>query len=127
MSRRDTRVRYDASMPRWELGSEERLKQIAMELFAEKGFEETSVVEIAKRARVTTRTFFRYFPDKREVLFAESDGLRSALVERIIEAPDVDQPLRTVLTALSEFDWGSLGRESQRQRHAVIAANPELL
>ncbi|MBU2667825.1 TetR family transcriptional regulator [Actinoplanes bogorensis] len=113
-------------MPRWESGSAERLTRIAMELFAEKGFEETSVVEIAKRARVTTRTFFRYFPDKREVLFAESDGLRAALVERIRQAPD-DEPLAVVLGALAGFDWDTLGREAQRQRHAVIAANPELL
>ena len=61
-------------MPRWELGSADRLKAATMALFAEKGVEETSVVEIAQRARVTTRTFFRYFPDKRDVLFAESDG-----------------------------------------------------
>lgn len=114
-------------MPRWELGSEDRLKKTALELFDEKGFEDASVVEIAKRARVTTRTFFRYFSDKRDVLFAEADDLRAALVEKILEAPDVVNPLQVVTRTLVEFDWEAMGRDSQRQRHAVIAANPELL
>jgi AcrR family transcriptional regulator len=115
-------------MPRWEHGSEERLKKAALELFEEQGFENTSVIEISKRAGVTTRTFFRYFSDKREVLFAGSDALRAALVEKILEAPDVVEPLLIVIGALSEFDWEALGsRNSQRRRQAVIAANPELL
>ena len=67
-------------MPRWEHGSEDRLQIASIELFASRGFENTSVVEIAERARVATRTFFRYFSDKREVLFAASDHLREALV-----------------------------------------------
>jgi AcrR family transcriptional regulator len=114
-------------MPRWEHGSEERLKKAAIELFEEQGFENTSVIQISERARVTTRTFFRYFSDKREVLFAGSDELRAVLVERILQAPDVGEPLQVVLAVLSEFDWDSLGsRKSQRQRQAVIAANPEL-
>jgi AcrR family transcriptional regulator len=115
-------------MPRWEHGSEERLKKAALELFKEQGFENTSVIEISKRARVTTRTFFRYFSDKREVLFAGSDELRAVLVDKILEAPDVGEPLRVVIGALSEFNWKSLGsRKSQRQRQTVIAANSELL
>jgi AcrR family transcriptional regulator len=113
---------------RWEHGSEERLKKAAIELFDEQGFENTSVIEISERARVTTRTFFRYFSDKREVLFAGSDELRAVLVEKILQAPDVGEPLQVVIGALSEFDWENLGsRNSQRQRQAVIAANPELL
>ena len=76
----------------------------------------------------TTRTFFRYFSDKREVLFAGSDELRAVLVEKILQAPDVGEPLQVVIGILSEFDWESLGpRKSHRQRQAVIAANPELL
>jgi AcrR family transcriptional regulator len=115
-------------MPRWEHGSEDRLKKAALELFDEQGFENTSVIEISERARVTTRTFFRYFSDKREVLFAGSDALRAVLVEKILQVPDVGEPLQVVTAVLSEFDWESLGsRNSQRQRQAVIAANPELL
>ena len=115
-------------MPRWEHGSEDRLKTAALELFDEQGFENTSVIEIAERARVATRTFFRYFSDKREVLFGGTDALRAVLVERILHAPDVSEPLRLVIRVLTEFDWQSLGsRESQRRRHAVIAANPDLV
>jgi AcrR family transcriptional regulator len=114
-------------MPRWEQGSADRLTTAALELFEERGFEDTSVVEIADRARVTTRTFFRYFPDKREVLFAESDRIRTALVQAILDAPEVTEPLQVVISVLTEFDWTGPGRELQRRRHAVLAANPGLL
>lgn len=114
-------------MPRWEQGSADRLTRAALELFEEQGFESTSVVEIADRARLTTRTFFRYFPDKAEVLFAESERIRAALVQKILDAPDVSEPLHVVTTILVEFDWNGPSMEMQRQRHAVIAANPGLL
>lgn len=115
-------------MPRWEQGSEDRLKKAAIELFAELGFEQTSVVEIARRAGVTTRTFFRYFADKREVLFTGSDDLRAALVEQILQAPDLAEPLQAVMRLLAAFNWECMGsRDFQRHRQAVIAANPELL
>jgi AcrR family transcriptional regulator len=115
-------------MPRWEHGSEDRLKQAALELFDEQGFEDTSTIEIAARAGVTNRTFFRYFADKREVLSADADDLRTILVEKLRQAPDFTEPLRAVIGVLAEFDWEMLGpRDMQRRRHAVIAANPELL
>src|SRR3954451_7527674 len=76
---------------------------------------------------VTTRTFFRYFPDKREVLFAESDRIRTALVQAILDAPDVTEPLQVIITILTEFDWSGPGITLQRRRQAVIAASPELL
>lgn len=114
-------------MPRWEQGSEERLRTAALELFEERGFDDTSVVEIADRAGVTTRTFFRYFPDKREVLFAESDRHRAALVQQILDTPDVTQPLRLITSTLAGFDWTGPGMDLLRRRHAVIAANPGLL
>ena len=118
-------IRY-MPMPRWEHGSEERLKKAAIELFEEQGFENTSVIEISERARVTTRTFFRYFSDKREVLFAGSDELRAVLVGKILQAPEGTAPGSH--WRLIGVNWESLGsRNSQRQRQAVIAANPELL
>jgi AcrR family transcriptional regulator len=99
-----------------------------MELFEEQGFEATSAVQIAQRARVTTRTFFRYFPDKEEVLFADADALNEALVQELRQAADVGEPLRAVVRTLAGFDWQKLGsRETQRQRDAMIAANAELL
>ena len=104
------------------------LQQAALELFRERGYDQTKAAEIAARAGVTERTFFRHFADKREVLFGGSDDLRAVLVEKILQAPDVVQPLQVVTGVLAEFYWESLGsRDFQRQRHAVIAANPELL
>jgi AcrR family transcriptional regulator len=119
---------YRRPVPRWEQGSEERLKVAALQLFGEQGFENTSVVEIARRARVTNRTFFRHFSDKREVLFADADDLRAALVEGVLQAQHIADPLRAVVMVLAQHDWGGLApRASLRERQAVIAANPELL
>ena len=119
---------YRLPVPRWEQGSEERLRAAALQLFREQGFENTSVVEIARRARVTNRTFFRYFSDKREVLFADADDLRAALVAGVLRAPGVADPLRVVVRVLAQHDWEGLApRRSLRERQAVIAANSELL
>jgi len=119
---------YRRVMPRWEQGSKERLQQAAMELFEEQGFEDTTAVQIAKRARVTTRTFFRYFADKQEVLFADEDMLRAALVQEVRQAADVSAPLHAVTQSLARFNWDGLGsRESLRRRDAMIASTPCLL
>jgi AcrR family transcriptional regulator len=115
-------------MPRNGVEVHRCLQQTALELFRERGYDQTTAAEIAARAGVTERTFFRHFADKREVLFGRSDDLRAVLVEKILQAPDVAEPLRVVTGVLAEFNWESLGsRDIQRQRHAVIAANPELL
>ncbi|MGV9361839.1 TetR family transcriptional regulator [Amycolatopsis sp. NPDC003731] len=115
-------------MPRWEEGSEERMKQAAMELFEEQGFEATTAVQIAERARVTTRTFFRYFPDKEEILFADAEPLNAALVQELRQTPDLEQPLLAVVRTLAGFDWEKLGsRDVLRRRSGMIAANPRLL
>ena len=99
-----------------------------MELFEEQGFEDTTAVQIAKRARVTTRTFFRYFADKQEVLFADEDMLRAALVREVVQAADVAAPLQAVTQCLAGFDWESLGsRGSLRRREVMIASTPCLL
>ncbi|MFG1925031.1 TetR family transcriptional regulator [Cryptosporangium sp. NPDC048952] len=115
-------------MPRWEHGSAERLKQAAMELFEEQGFEDTSAVQIANRARVTTRTFFRYFPDKEEVLFADADALNEALVNELLQSADIAKPLLAVTRTLAGYDWEALGSlELLRRRAALIASDPLLL
>ncbi|MGW5748569.1 TetR family transcriptional regulator [Amycolatopsis sp. NPDC003861] len=115
-------------MPRWEEGSEERMKQAAMELFEEHGFEATTAVQIAERARVTTRTFFRYFPDKEEILFADAELLYAALIQELRQTPDLEQPLLAVVRTLAGFGWEELGsRDVLRRRSRMIAANPRLL
>lgn len=117
-------------MPRWEPGSRERLQTAALELFAEQGFEKTTVLDITARAGVTRRTFFRHFPDKREVLFSGgvTDLPETTLVAGVAEADDGLMPMQMIVSAIAGYDWDALGpRPRQRQRHAVILANPELL
>ncbi|MEU0791843.1 TetR family transcriptional regulator [Amycolatopsis sp. NPDC005961] len=104
------------------------MKQAAMELFEEQGFEETTAVQIAKRARVTARTFFRYFPDKEEILFADAHVLDEALVQELRQTPDLTNPLEAVTRTLAGYDWEKLGsRDIQHRRAQMIAANPRLL
>src|SRR4051812_44333589 len=87
-------------MARWEPGARERLVVAAVDLFTEQGYDATTVAEIAERAGVTKSTFFRYFPDKRELLVAGQETLSRLLVEGIAEAPDGAGPLEAVAAGL---------------------------
>src|SRR6201997_4316818 len=80
-------------MGRWEPNARGRLEQAAMELYGERGFEQTTVAEIASRAELTERTFFRHFADKREVLFAGASALEQLLVSTVLSAPDGLTPI----------------------------------
>ncbi len=114
-------------MVRWEPDSQGRLEQAALDLYGERGFENTTVAEIAARAGVTERTFFRYFADKREVLFGGAGALQELMVAAAMDAPDSSAPIDVVAAALDAA--GALleeRRASARKRHAVIVANPEL-
>ena len=74
-------------MARWKPGARERLVLAAVDLFTEQGYDATTVAQIAERAGVTRSTFFRYFPDKRDVLMAGQQTLSRLLAEGIAEAP----------------------------------------
>jgi AcrR family transcriptional regulator len=114
-------------MGRWEPNARGRLEQAAMELFVERGFEQTTVTEIAARAGLTQRTFFRHFADKREVLFAGAHALEDFLVDAVASAPESMAPLDAVAAALADVGAGfQERRDYSRQRQAVIDANPEL-
>jgi AcrR family transcriptional regulator len=114
-------------MSRWKPDARGRLERAALELFLERGFEQTTVTEIASRAGLTQRTFFRHFADKREVLFAGSGGLQELLVSTVASAPDSVAPIDTIAAALEGVAAAlKERREYSRQRQAVIAANPEL-
>ncbi len=76
-------------MGRWEPNARGRLAQAALELYGERGFEQTTVAEIAKRAGLTERTFFRYFADKREVLFWGSASLQELLINTLNGTPRI--------------------------------------
>jgi AcrR family transcriptional regulator len=114
-------------MVRWEPDARGRLEQAALELYVERGFENTTVAEIAERAGLTERTFFRHFADKREVLFSGSAALKELLVSSTIGAPDSASPMEAVTAAL-EAAGAVLQKRGAgaRRRQTVIAANPEL-
>src|SRR5437870_4331612 len=120
-------INYDRSMSRWEPDARGRLEQAALKLYIERGFEQTTVAEIAKRAGLTERTFFRHFADKREVLFWGAGALQTLVVSSVANAPDSAAPIDATAAAL-EAGAALLQerREFARQRQTIIAANPEL-
>jgi AcrR family transcriptional regulator len=122
-----TVVNYDAGMGRWEPNARGRLEEAALELFGERGFEQTTVAQIAERAGLTERTYFRHFADKREVLFGLPGRLHELIAEAVAAAPEDASALEAVETALTGMA-GMLQerRERARRRQAVIDANPEL-
>ena len=112
-------------MGRWEPDARGRLMQAALELYGERGFEQTTVAEIAQRAGLTERTFFRHFADKREVLFSgEVDDL---VLSVLADAPPSAPPMDAIVLGLEAA--GELLEERRDlvlQRQAAIAANPAL-
>jgi AcrR family transcriptional regulator len=122
-----TVVSYDRIMGRWEPNARGRLAQAAFELYGERGFDQTTVAEIAERAGLTERTFFRHFADKREVLFAGSDALRELIVTTVAEAPDRATPLEAAASGIEAAGtFLQEGRELSTERQAIIAASAEL-
>jgi AcrR family transcriptional regulator len=114
-------------MSRWEPNARGRLEQAALELYLERGFDQATVAEIAERAGLTERTFFRHFADKREVLFGGQDALIKLVTTHIAEAPDTASPIDMVRGALQGVgDMLADRREHARRRQAVIDANPGL-
>lgn len=104
-----------------------RLEQAALELFRERGYDRTTAAGIAARVGVTERTFFRYFPDKRETLFSGEAFLGPALAQAVAEAPDGPGPLealwhafRTLVPALEA------NRSFAEPRQAVVSSTPAL-
>jgi AcrR family transcriptional regulator len=112
---------------RWEPDARGRLERAALELYSERGFDQTTVAEIAERAGLTERTFFRHFADKREVLFWGASSLQEFLVSSVAGAPESASPIGAVAAALEAV--GPVfeeRRDGVRQRQAIIAANVEL-
>jgi AcrR family transcriptional regulator len=103
------------------------MREAAMELFVERGYEQTTVADIARRAGVTPRTFFRHYADKREVLFAGSELLQTAMVAALDAVPAGTGPMHAIAAAL-DAAAGVIGqrRDFSGRRQQVIAANREL-
>jgi AcrR family transcriptional regulator len=114
-------------MARWEPDAAGRLVEAAMQLYRERGFDRTTVADIAARAGLTERTFFRYFADKREVLFSGARTLQDFLVDQVASAPSSLPPIDVVARALAETAaFFEQRRDFARQRHALIVAHAEL-
>jgi AcrR family transcriptional regulator len=98
-----------------------------MELYVERGFEQTTVADIAQRAGLTARTFFRHFADKREVLFAGSAVLLEKRVAAVEAAPASASAFEAVAGALqTAAELLGADREYSRERQAVIESHAEL-
>jgi AcrR family transcriptional regulator len=122
-----TVIKYHRAMGRWEPNARGRLAQAAMTLYAEQGFDQTTVAEIAARAGLTERTFFRHFADKREVLFYGMEMLRDLLVRAVADAPASATPMDAVGAALQAA--GAVLQENPervRLRDAIVSGNAEL-
>ncbi|MGW2821820.1 TetR family transcriptional regulator [Streptomyces sp. NPDC001443] len=114
-------------MGRWEPDARGRLAKAALELYSERGFEQTTVAEIARRAGLTERTFFRHYADKREVLFGGTPSLQDLFVRAVAEAPESAAPIDALAAGLdAAAELFVDRRDFARQRQALIAANAEL-
>ncbi len=115
-------------MARWEPGTAEKLQDAALELFAARGYEQTTATEIAQAVGLTERTFFRHFSDKREVLFGGQQSLIDAFLAGLDGAPATATPIELAVRALrsSAGFFDDERRAWSRKRQSVIDANPAL-
>jgi AcrR family transcriptional regulator len=115
-------------MARWEPGARERIVLAALDLFTEQGYDDTTVAQIAERAGITKSTFFRHFPDKRELLAAGQETLSRLLSEGIAAAPPDASPLEAVAAGLERAsnEMGPVNRELSPRISAAVAASAEL-
>lgn len=115
-------------MGRWAPDARGRLERAAFELFAAQGYENTTVAEIAQRAGLTERTFFRHFTDKREVLFSGASYLQAFLLEAVDRVPGTTAPLETIMAALDDAarSFFDDAYDFARQRRAIVASSTEL-
>jgi AcrR family transcriptional regulator len=114
-------------MSRWSPNARGRLEQAAYELFLDQGYEPTTVADIAKRAGLTERTFFRHYADKREVLFGGSAALRVELLRALDGVPPAFPPIEAVRIAVEGASTLMHGRRDlSRERQRIIAAHAVL-
>jgi AcrR family transcriptional regulator len=121
-------ITYTGPMVRWQPGTSERLQAAALELFASRGYEQTTAAEIAQSVGLTERTFFRHFSDKREVLFRGQERLTEAFLGGIAAAPNGATAMELVgaaLDSVADF-FPDERRDYSRLRQSVIDQNPAL-
>ncbi|MER6266795.1 TetR family transcriptional regulator [Streptomyces sp900105755] len=114
-------------MGRWKPDTSGRLERAAIELYLENGFAQTTVQQITERAGVTTRTFFRHFVDKRDVLFTGHDELRERVAKTIAAAPPAWSAARTAASGLNIAAAAlQLRQDEAKDRRRLITLTPEL-
>jgi AcrR family transcriptional regulator len=115
-------------MVRWQPGAKQRLRAAALDLYVSGGFEQTTAAEIAASVGLTERTFFRYFADKREVLFDGQELLEKAFTDAVASTAADAPPLTAIAAALeaSASFFADDRRGFSRLRQAVIEAHPAL-
>ncbi|MEU1241832.1 TetR family transcriptional regulator [Micromonospora parva] len=113
-------------MARWQPDARGRLEAAAFELFRERGFEQTTVADIAARAGLDKRTFYRLFGDKREALFSGSGRVEEVLVQAVTETDA--GPFEAVVAAFRRVaeELFADRLELVRARQAIIESSPEL-
>ena len=122
-----TDITYTGPMARWEPDAKGRMVAAAIELFTESGYDETTAGDIAARAGVTERTFFRHFADKREVLFDGSATLEHAAYAAILAAPADASPLDAALAGILAAGALLEGiRDHAVRRSRIVAMTPSL-
>ena len=120
-------ILYAWKMSRWDSNARGRLEQAAYELFCDRGYERTTVADIAKRAGLTERTFFRHYADKREVLFGGSATLQDELLRAFDEHPAALAPIEAVRCAVEAIASLMHGRRAlARERQRIVAAHADL-
>ena len=114
-------------MPRDGKEARRRLQQATLELFQQKGYDATTTAEIAERAGVTERTFFRHFADKREALFDGEEAFRDILAQTVVAAPQDMRPMEALFHAFRSVEpLLQRNRKFTEPRHKVIAKTPAL-
>lgn len=120
-------ITYARTVARWQPDARQRLERAAIELFARQGFAATTVPEIAQEAGLTTRTFFRHFADKREVLFG-GDEIPRLVTRLLADAPASMDPMTLIVEGLTSFAGSHFeGRRAElRQRRAIVRSDESL-
>ena len=115
-------------MSRWAPDARERLETAALDLFVENGYDETTVAQIADRAGLNRATFFRYFADKREVLFGGEDVLAGLFADGIRATPPEATPAECLQAAFTAAGAAMTPQQRAKatQRVLVVAANTEV-
>jgi len=94
---------------------------VAVELFAERGYKETTATDIAERAGISRRAFFYYFNSKDDILFSVKQGNLDMLASLVSEQPEQYSDLEAIAAAWKAFGYSNVdARESGESRSMVL-------